>query len=138
MKSAMIWCQSRTLGADRMVARNTMDSAQRSPEITEEERINRFVLHLSSIVHQGGEVVERWKYTAIVLRTTRASFTPNVIMIVAGLALFALTKEPLFALAAFVAAMGWHRKILDATNPKRLLVRIDEHGHVREIEQPGS
>jgi hypothetical protein len=138
----MYWCQTRAQGAGSRGGEdgqmNTIDG-HGGPEavVSEEERVNRLVVHLAAVVQQGGEVLERWKYTAIVLRRTRASITPNLLMIVAGLALFGLTMEPLFALAAIVAALGWHRKILDAASPRRLLVRIEEDGRVREIEQPG-
>lgn len=104
-------------------------------QLSEDERVNRLVLRLGELAHQGARIEQRTRFGAIVLlRRTRAQVMPNIAMVLGGLVLFALTTEPLFALAALLSAFGWHRKVLHATNPRRLWIRVDELGHLRESE----
>ena len=103
-------------------------------DLTDEERLNRLVLRISEIVQDGGKVEQRTRFGAVVLQRTRAGITYNLLLVVGGLVLFGITMEPLFALAAVVAAFGWHRKLVESANPRRLWVRVDEFGRVRESE----
>jgi hypothetical protein len=103
-------------------------------ELTETERTNRLVIRLAELVRAGALIEEQARFRAVVVQRTKETITPNVIMILAGLALFAYTRQPLFALAALVAALGWHRKILSGETVRRLLIRVDERGRVSECE----
>jgi hypothetical protein len=101
-------------------------------ELSDDERRDRLVMHLGEIVQKGGAVQERWGLSAVVLRKTRESITPNVLMMTIGLVLFGITLEPMFALAVVLAALGWHKKILQAASPRKMLVKVDEMGRVNE------
>ena len=103
-------------------------------ELTEDERTSRLVVRLGELVQNGARIEERTTFGAVVLARTRAHVLPNLTMILAGLALFAITTEPLFALAALLSAFGWHRKVLESDTTRRLLVRVDELGRVKEVE----
>lgn len=102
--------------------------------LSEEERVSRLVMRLGQIVQRGGRIETQTRFGAVVLERTRAQITPNLAMVAGGLTLFAMTMEPLFALAAVVSAFGWHRKLLHAANPRRLWIRVDETGRLRETE----
>jgi len=99
--------------------------------VTDEERVNRLVLRLAQL---GGQIEQRTRFGAVVAARTRARIAPNLAMVVAGLALFGATMEPLFAAAAVLSAFGWHRKLLAAAEVRRLWVRVDERGQLRESE----
>jgi hypothetical protein len=104
------------------------------PALTEEERVNRLVVRLARSVGRGGRIETQSRFGAIVLERTRARVGHNLVMVVAGLILFGMTMEPLFALAALLSAFGWHRKIISAANPRRLWIRVDETGSLSETE----
>jgi hypothetical protein len=109
-------------------------SIEETPDLSPVERTNRLVVRLGEMVSAGALIEQQTRFAAIVLERTKQTITPNAVMIIAGIALFAYTREPLFALAAIVAAFGWHRKILNGESVRRLLVKVDETGTISERE----
>jgi hypothetical protein len=109
-------------------------SEEKTGDLSASERTSRLVVRLGEMVSAGARIEEQTRFAAIVLQRTKQTFTPNAIMIVAGLALFWYNHEPLFAIGAVVAALGWHKKILSGDTVQRLLVKVDETGKVSERE----
>jgi hypothetical protein len=102
--------------------------------LDETQRTNRLVMHLARLVQRGAEIETHDGCRAIVRRRERASILPNMVMVVGGLALFAIDRGILFLMGAALAAVGWHRKQQIAAVTRRVLVRVDELGRISECD----
>lgn len=102
--------------------------------LDETARQSRLVVHLAALVQRGGQVVEQHGYRAIVAMPRRPQMLPNVVMSALGVGLFLWLDDPFFLLAAGVALLGWHRKLVDGAQRVHLLVRVDDLGQVSERE----
>ncbi|MCW2928662.1 MAG: hypothetical protein JWM86_2630 [Thermoleophilia bacterium] len=100
--------------------------------LDEQARLSRLVLHLSTLVRRGGRVEEQHGYRALVSMPNRQQWLPNVLMAAFGVALYLATRDVLFLLAAGVALAGWHRKLVAGAERIRVMVRVDDLGHVTE------
>lgn len=106
--------------------------------LTFAERRNRLIMHLGRLRLTGAQIEEHDGCRAIVRARVGTNVLPNVLMLVAGIALWAFAGGVIFLLAALVAALGWHRKAQLAAATRRILVRVDEMGHISECELESS
>lgn len=102
--------------------------------LDDDQRHSRLVLHLAKLVHGGAEIEHHHGVRAIVRRVVRPVLTPNVVMALAGLALYVWVGGVMFLVGAGVALVGLHRKVVSGEVTQRLLVRVDELGRVNELE----
>ena len=100
--------------------------------LDEEARMSRLVHHVGKLVSRGGQVVEQTRYRAIVAMPKRQQMVPNAVMSAVAIALFVWLDDPFFLLAAAVSLLGWHRKLVAGAERVRLMVRVDDAGHVSE------
>ena len=114
--------------------RHDDDHADRVEVLDEEARMSRLVHHVGTLVSRGGQVVEQTRYRAVVAMPRRQQMVPNAIMSAAAIALFVWLDDPFFLLAAGVSLLGWHRKLVAGAEKVRLMVRVDDAGHVSERE----
>lgn len=112
------------------------DDPQLTPEqsLDPEARLSKLVLHLGTLVSRGGRVVEQTGYRAVVDMPRRQQMLPNAVMSAIAIALFLWLDDPFFLLAAGVALLGWHRKLVAGAERVKLLVRVDDAGQVSERE----
>ncbi|MCW2950237.1 MAG: hypothetical protein JWN41_1250 [Thermoleophilia bacterium] len=90
--------------------------------------------HLAQLVRRGGTVEEQHDARAVVIVPRRPSYLPAIGLAAAGLGLFLTVGGALFLVAALAALLGWHKKLVAGVHLARILVRIDELGHVSEME----
>lgn len=109
------------------------DAASDHP-LDEEARLSTLVVHLAALVNRGGRVVEQTGYRAVVDMPRRQQMIPNAVMSAVAIALFLWLDDPFFLLAAGVALLGWHRKLVAGAQRVRLMVRVDDVGRVTERE----
>jgi hypothetical protein len=102
--------------------------------LDEEARLSRLVVHVGKLVGRGGKVIEQTGYRAIVDMPRRQQMVPNAIMSALAVALFLWLDDPFFLLAAGVALLGWHRKLVAGAEKVRLMVRVDDAGQISERE----
>lgn len=100
--------------------------------LDEQARLSRLVMHLASLVRRGGRVEEQHGYRAIVSMPNRQQWIPNVLMAAVGVAMYLWVGDLLFLLAAGVALLGWHRKLVAGAERIRVMVRVDDLGQVTE------
>jgi hypothetical protein len=99
-----------------------------------ETRRSKLTLHIASLVHRGAEVEEQHDVRAVVVVARHPSYLPALALAAAGVALFLTIGGIFFLFAAGAALLGWHRKLAAGVQRVRMLVRIDELGHVSEME----
>ena len=102
--------------------------------LDEEARLSKLVLHLAKLVNRGGRVIEQTGYRAVVDMPRRQQMVPNAVMSAVAIALFLWLDDPFFLLAAGVALLGWHRKLVAGAERVKLMVRVDDLGRVSERE----
>ena len=102
--------------------------------LDEEARMSRLVVHVGKLVARGGQVIEQVGYRAIVAMPKRKQMMPNAVMSALAVALFLWLDDPFFLLAAGVALLGWHRKLVAGAEKVRLMVRVDDAGQISERE----
>lgn len=102
--------------------------------LDEEARVSRLVVHVGKLVSRGGQVIEQTRYRAVVDLPRRQQMVPNAIMSALAVALFLWLDDPFFLLAAGVALLGWHRKLVAGAERVRLMVRVDDAGQISERE----
>jgi hypothetical protein len=102
--------------------------------LDEEARLSRLVTHLSKMVNSGGKVIEQTGYRAVVDMPRRQQMLPNAVISTIAIVLFITLDDPFFLLAAGVALLGWHRKLVAGAERVRLMVRVDDAGQVSERE----
>lgn len=100
--------------------------------LDEEARLTRLIVHLAKLVNRGGTVEEQHGYRAVVLMPNCQQWMPNVVMGAVGLAMYLWLGDVLFLVAAGVALLGWHRKLVAGAERVRVMVRVDDLGHVTE------
>lgn len=100
--------------------------------LDEQARLSRLVMHIAALVRRGGRVEEQHGYRAIVSMPNRQQWIPNVVMAVVGIAMYLWLGDVLFLLAAGVAMLGWHRKLVAGAERIRVMVRIDDLGRITE------
>jgi hypothetical protein len=108
---------------------------QQAPDadvLDEQARLSRLVMHLATLVRRGGRVEEQHGYRAIVSMPNRQRWLPNVVMALVGVAMFLWIGDWLFLVAAGVALLGWHRKLVAGAERVRVMVRVDDVGRVTE------
>lgn len=103
-----------------------------SDPLDEEARLTRLIVHLAKLVNRGGTVEEQHGYRAVVLMPNRQQWIPNLIMGAVGIAMFLWFGDVLFLVAAGVALLGWHRKLVAGAQRVRVMVRVDDLGRVTE------
>jgi len=91
-------------------------------------------VHLARLVQRGATVIEQQGFRAVVQLHDRPNIVPNVIIMIAGLALFAIAHQVLFLASTVLALYGWQRKRETAAVMKKVLVRVDEIGRVSECQ----
>jgi hypothetical protein len=115
------------------------DDAEVEVEVLDEQaRLSRLVQHLALLVRRGGRVEEQQGYRAVVSMPRRSSMLPNVVMAAAGVGLYLWLNDAFFLLAAGVAFLGWHRKLVQGVQYVRLHVRVDDVGRITERELGGT
>jgi hypothetical protein len=102
-------------------------------QLNEEQRANRLVMHVARLVQRGAEVEHHHPTRAIVRMRQHASIIPNLVMLLGGIVLFAVEHGVLFLAASLLSAVGWYRKHVGSTIWRRIVVRVDERGKVREV-----
>ena len=102
--------------------------------LDEEARLSRLVTHLAKLVNRGGKIIEQTGYRAVVDMPRRQQMLPNAVMSAVAVGLFLYLDDPFFLLAAGVALLGWHRKLVAGAERVRLMVRVDDAGEVSERE----
>ena len=100
--------------------------------LDEQARLAQLVMHLATLVNSGGRVEEQHGFRAIVSMPNRQQWLPNVLMSAVGVAMFLWLGDVLFLLAAGVALLGWHRKLVAGAERIRVMVRIDDAGQISE------
>lgn len=100
--------------------------------LDEDARVSRLVVHLAKLVRRGGRVEEQAGYRAVVSMPRRQRFVPNVVVSAVAVALFLWLGDAFFLLAAGVALLGWHKKLVAGAERVKLLVRVDDLGEVSE------
>lgn len=100
--------------------------------LDEDARRSKLTVHLAKLVQAGARLEMQHGLRAIVVRTEPTRYLPNVFMAALGLVGFWMTREPLFVLAAGVALVGWHRKLVAGARQVRMIVRVDETGRISE------
>lgn len=111
------------------------DARDLSDELLDEDaRLARLVVHLAQLVNRGGRVEEQHRYRAVVAMPRRQPSGPNVVAATLGVALFLWLGDVVFLVAAGVALLGWHRKLVAGVQQVRVLVRVDDLGVVSERE----
>jgi hypothetical protein len=100
--------------------------------LDEQARLSRLVMHLGTLVRRGGRVEEQHGYRAIVSMPNRQQWLPNVVMAAIGVAMYLWIGDVLFLLAAGVALLGWHRKLVAGAERVRVMVRVDDVGRIIE------
>jgi hypothetical protein len=100
--------------------------------LDEQARLSRLVMHLGTLVRRGGRVEEQHGYRAIVSMPNRQQWLPNVVMAAIGVAMYLWIGDVLFLLAAAVALLGWHRKLVAGAERVRVMVRVDDVGRISE------
>lgn len=100
--------------------------------LDEDARRSKLTVYLAKLVHAGAELEMQHGLRAIVVRTQPKRYLPNVFLSALGIAGFFITKEPLFVLAAGVALVGWHRKLVAGAERIRTVIRVDESGRISE------
>lgn len=100
--------------------------------LDEQARLSRLIVHLAQLVNRGGKVEEQHGYRAVVSMPNRQQWLPNVVMAAIGVAMFVWLGDVLFLIAAGVALLGWHKKLVAGAERVKLLVRVDDLGEVSE------
>jgi hypothetical protein len=109
----------------------TNDSLDAAP-LDEHARLTRLVKHIGRLVSRGGTIEEQHGFRAIVSMPNRQQMVPNVIMAAIGVAMFVWLGDALFLVAAGVALLGWHRKLVAGAERVKVLVRVDDLGRITE------
>ncbi|MBC7644563.1 MAG: hypothetical protein H7123_05500 [Thermoleophilia bacterium] len=102
--------------------------------LDDEQRTSHLVMHLARLVQRGATIVEQHGLRAVVQLQERPNIVPNIVIAVAGLALFAIAHQVLFLASTVLALYGWQRKRETAAVVKKVLVRVDEIGRVSECQ----
>ncbi len=100
--------------------------------LDEQARLARLVTHLATLVRRGGRVEEQHGYRAVVSMPNRQRWLPNVIMAAIGITMFLWVGDWLFLVAAGVALLGWHKKLVAGAQRVRVMVRVDDAGAITE------
>jgi hypothetical protein len=114
-----------------------MDAHEIAPDtdhagLDEQARLSRLIVHLATLVNRGGKVEEQHGYRAVVSMPNRQQWIPNVVMATIGVAMFLWLGDYLFLLAAGVALLGWHKKLIAGAERVKVIVRVDDLGEVSE------
>jgi hypothetical protein len=95
-------------------------------------RRERLATHLAQLRNKGATVEERWPLRALVSVPDRQSPLPSIALCVGGVTGWVIADEPLLLIAAGVAVLGWHRRIMAGAQRALVMVRVDESGLVTE------
>lgn len=108
------------------------ETVQDTTLLDDEARRSRLAHHLGKLVHAGAELEMQHGLRAIVVRTQKVQYLPNVFLSGAGVAGFYFLHEPLFLAGAAVALVGWHKKLVTGAQKIRSVIRVDERGQISE------
>ena len=109
-----------------------LDYIDMEQPLNEEARLTRLIVHLAKLVNRGGTVEEQHGYRAVVSMPNRQQVVPNIVMAAIGVGMFLWLGDWLFLAGAGAALFGWHRKLIASAERVRVMVRVDDLGHVSE------